>query len=305
MSPKTRSVKLPRGKDGYGIVIREVFAEDASKAKQEFPSNAMVIMVTEAASEDTTKSGITCRDFILEIDDKDVRKKSLDEIVKMIRDKESSSVLSLKLVARKPPSGAPPSKKQGANEDQPEKSEKGGRRVRIKVLPKSHSDDLDPDEVFRQISVANKGDNGPSSRGLSGGGAQPVRILPVNCDAATIWEQARKMQEKRRGSSDGGSNSTSGEFLPEQKPTNQDPGVSLKMCRDHPYKWDKHQLGEWLKSVSLTHVATVFDSNHINGENLRTMCSDTLGELGLTEQIDQIMRELVTLLERYGSAATL
>ena len=47
--------------------------------------------------------------------------------------------------------------------------------------------------------------------------------------------------------------------------------ITSLQCRDHPYKWDKHQLGEWLKSVALTDVASVFDSHQVNGENLRTM----------------------------------
>ena len=51
------------------LLLFQIFPED-SKAKQDqssYPSNAMVVMVTEAAADGPAKSGITCRDFILEV----------------------------------------------------------------------------------------------------------------------------------------------------------------------------------------------------------------------------------------------
>ena len=47
---------------------------------------------------------------------------------------------------------------------------------------------------------------------------QPVRILPVDCDAATIWEQAKLMQARRKGSLMPNSDAGDDSFLPESAP---------------------------------------------------------------------------------------
>ena len=54
-----------------------------------------------------------------------------------------------------------------------------------------------------------------------------MRILPTNCDAATIWEQAKAMQARRKGS-----NPTEAEddsFLPATPPEDRDPDAMLKV----------------------------------------------------------------------------
>lgn len=56
---------------------------------------------------------------------------------------------------------------------------------------------------------------------------KPVKILPTNCDAATIWEQAKAMQARRKGSNPSDANDDS--FLPETAPEQRDDDSILQV----------------------------------------------------------------------------
>ena len=76
------------------------------------------------------------------------------------------------------------------------------------------------------------------------------------------------MQARRR-SINPESTTSDDSFLPDTPPENKDPDAILEVCRDHPYKWDAHQTGVWVKSFGMLEVAEVFESNEIRGEHLK------------------------------------
>lgn len=312
----TKTVKLVRGPQGYGMYLREACPVEKISdfvPTETKPSTQLIIDCDEGGV--ASSAGLQAGDFIIEVNNEDVRKKPHTELVKLIGSLESEVCLKvvhvpkfkiLSFEAKKFRTEKKKAEEQQISEDKSPSGDKstGGsaspsaRRRRIKVLPKSDSDDMKPEEVF-EVSA---GDD-PNKKKEFPNAQAPVRILPTNCDAATIWEQAKAMQARRKGSnlSEAAEDDS---FLPDTPPEDRDPDAILEVCRDHPYKWDVYQTGVWVKSFGLPEVAQVFEQNEIKGEHLKYISKEDLRGIGITDEnvVTRLAKEITRLLMKYDSS---
>ncbi|KAL5258656.1 hypothetical protein ACHWQZ_G009202 [Mnemiopsis leidyi] len=310
----TKTVKLVRGPQGYGMYLREACPVDkiANFVPTETKPSTQLIIDCDAGGV-AEQAGLQAGDFIIEVNNEDVRKKPHSELVRLVGSLKTEVCLKvvhvpkfkiLSFEAKKFKSEKKKLEEKNTSLSVAETAVSGGapaspsaRRRRIKVLPNSESDELKPEKVF-EVSAGED----PNKKKDFANVQAPVRILPTNCDAATIWEQAKAMQARRKGSNTAATEDDS--FLPATPPEDRDPDAMLNVCRDHPYKWDVYQTGVWVKSFGLPEVAEVFEENEITGEHLKFISKEDLRDIGITDEkvVTKIAKEITRLLMKYDSS---
>ncbi|XP_063680487.1 SH3 and multiple ankyrin repeat domains protein 2-like isoform X1 [Bolinopsis microptera] len=307
----TKTVKLVRGPQGYGMYLREACSVDkiASFVPTETkPSTQLIIDCDKGGVAEG--AGLQAGDFIIEVNNEDVRKKPHTELLLLVGSLQTEVCLKVvhvpkfKILSFEAKKFRKEKKEEQKVSDTPTGDKTGApggspsaRRRRIKVLPKSESEEMKPDEVF-EVSA---GDD-PNKKKPFANVQAPVRILPTNCDASTIWEQAKAMQARRKGSNPSAEQEDDS-FLPDTPPEDRDPDAIIQVCRDHPYKWDVYQTGVWVKSFGLPDVAEVFEHHDIKGEHLKYISTEDLRGIGITDEgsLTRIAKEITRLLTKYDS----
>lgn len=292
-----RDITCKRGVGGYGMYLREVLPESKLSSfipSETKPSTQLCIDVDEGGM--AQKAGLQAGDFILEINDQDVRKMPHKSLLDVIASSNGEIVLKVCYVPKFKVLAMEAKQLKTKNKEQHSSISPSSRRRRIKVLPQSDQDVLNPDQISSVEAGVdpNKAENKEKV-------PEPVRILPGDCDPATIWEEAKKMDDRRKSK---GVSSEDNAYLPETKPETEDPQASLEKCRDHPYKWDVHQTADWLLSVGLGHIAAKFTENVVRGEHLKFISKDDLRSIDIDSEDDlkAILEAIDNLLQRYVTA---